>query len=300
MVWAAATGAPRTLQYMAQVCDICVCRWRLLDRKNMTLDRAYEQSNPDPQGGSAGWAEVPLLPQHLWHDSQSEGFSPQVPTTLGCSDPRMGVPSSSTPMFQFASSSLNSALCPPVPPSNLSPVHLQERGALLYLTGNCGSSALNPGNSPIDTDYDDVSQDHHPTDPDRGSASTVIDVSLNSAAAHSPIHFSVPPNPTNQLPPANVSIPNNTHSHANLPNVEMEDPCVTSALPASVLPMSSAHDVVTAHHGPVPSIPETLTLEESALPVPSSKSGPATSTKPKRGKNGTNYKLSSSLPVNFE
>ena len=266
----------------------------------MTLDRAYEQSNPNPQGTSTGWAEVPLLPQHLWHNSQSGGFSGHVPTTLGCSDPRMGAQSSSTPMFRFASSSLNCALSPTVPSSNLSPIHLQEGCTPPYLARHCGGPALNPGNSPIDTNYDNANQDHHPTDPDRGSASTVADIPLNSVGAHSPIHFTVPPNPTSQLPPANISIPNSAHSHANLPNIEVEDPCVTSALPASVLPMSPAHDAVMAHHGPVPSIPETLTLEESTAPVPSSRSGPATSAKLKRGKNGTNYKLSSSLPVNLE
>jgi len=266
----------------------------------MTLDRAYEQSNHSPQGASTGWAEIPLLPQHLWHDSQSAGFSGHTPNTLGCSDPCVGVPSSSAPMFRFASSSLNSALSPSVSSSNQSPIHLRKDGAPPYLTGNCGSPELNPGSSPIDIDYDNVNQDHHPTDPDRGSASIVIDMSLNSVGAHSPIRFSVPPNPTNQLPPANGSIPNNAHSHANLPSVEVEVPCVTSTLPTPVSPISPPHDVAIGCCGPVPSIPETLTLEEFITPVPSSRSESATSAKLKRGRNGANYKLSSSLPVNHE
>ena len=297
MVWAAATGTSRTLQYTARVRDICARRWRLLDRKNMTLDRAYEQSNHSPQGASTGWAEVPLLPQHIWHNSQSAGFSGHTPTTLGCPDPCVGVPSSSAPMFRFASSSLNSALSPSVSSSNPSPIHLKKDGALPYFTGNCGSPELNPGGSPIDIDYDNVNQDHHPTDPDRGSASIVIDMPLNSVGAHSPIRFSGPQNPAHQLPPANLSIPNNAHSHANLPSIEVEMPCVTSALQTSVSPISPTHDMAMGRCGPVPSIPETLTLEEFITPVPSFRSESA---KPKRGKNGTNYKLSSSLPVNIE
>ena len=267
----------------------------------MTLDRAYEQSNRSPQGASTGWAEVPLLPQHIWHDSQSTGFSGRMPTTLGCSDPCMGVPSSPTPMFQFASSSLSSALSPSVSSSNPSPIHLQKDGAPLYLTRNCGSPDTDRGNSPmpIDIDYDNnVSQDHHPSDLDQGSTSAVIDIPLDSAGGHSPVRFSIPANPTNQLPPASGSIPNNAHSHANLPNVEVS--CVTSAPPAPVPPIPLAHDVVIAHRGLVPSIPETLTLEESTTPAPSSRSELATPAKPKRGKNGANYKLSSSLPVNLE
>jgi len=263
----------------------------------MTLDRAYEQSNHSPQGAATGWAEIPLLPQHIWNDSQSAGFSGHTPTTLGCPDHCVGVPSSSAPMFRFASSSLNSALSPSVSSSNLSPIHPQKDCAPPYLTGNCGSPELNPGSSPIDIDYDNVNQDHLPTDPDRGSASIVIDMPLNTMGAHSPIRFSGPPNPAHQLPPANGSIPNNTHSHANPPHIDVEVSCGISALPTSVSPISPVHDLTIGRCGPVPSIPETLTLEEFITPTPSSRSEPA---KTKRGKNGTNYKLSSSLPVNHE
>ena len=295
-VWAAATGTSRALQYTAQVRDIYARRWRLLDRKNMTLDRAYEQSNQSPQSVVTGWAEIPLLPQHIWHDSQSAGFSGHTSTALGCPDPCVGVPSSA-PMFRFASSSLNSALSPSVSSSNLSPIHLQKDCAPPYLTGNCGSPELNPGSSPIDIDFDNVNQDHPPTDPNRGSASIVIDMPLTSVGAHPSIRFSGPPNLAQQLPPANGSIPNNAHSHTNLPNIDVDVSCVSSALPTSVSPTLPAHDLAMGRCGPIPSLPETLTLEEFITPAPSSRSESA---KPKRGKNGANYKLSSSLPVNHE
>jgi hypothetical protein len=170
------------------------------------------------------------------------------------------------------------------------------------MTGNCGSPRPDPGNPQVDVGYDDVNQDHHPADPD-------IDIPLHSAGAHRPVCFPVPQKPTNELPSANGSVPNNTHPHANLPNVDVEMSCVTSApvfpaavdmLPVPVPPTPPAHDVDMAHCGPVPSIPETLTLEESSTPGPSSRSESGASAKPKRGKNGANYKLSSSLPVNIE
>jgi len=277
---------------MARVCDICACRWRLLDRKNMTLDRAHEPST--------GWAEIPLLPQNLWHNPQTVTFSGHMPTSLECSDHRMGVPSSSTPRFQFASSSLSSALSPSVSSSNPSPMHLQPGGATSYLITNCGSPVINPGNSPMDIDYENVIQDRHPADPDRGTTPTAIDVQINSVGAQPPVGFSVSPNSPDELPPANVSIPDNTHPHPNIPNIEVDVPCVTPTLPISVPPMSPAHDVAIAHHGPVHSIPETLVLEEATTPVPSSGPEPAISAKTKRGRNGTNYKLSSSLPVTLE
>ena len=301
--------ARNTAMYGFRRHDIYVCRWRLLDRKNMTLDRAHEQSSSSPQCTSTGWAGIPLLSQNLWHDSQIARFSGHMPTTMGRSDPCINVPSASAPMFQFASSSLSSALSPSVLSSNRSPIHLQKDGAPSYMTGNCGSPRLDLGNPQVDVDYDDVNQDHHPTDPDRGSTSGVIDIPLNSAGAHRPVCFPVPPKPTNELPSANGSIPNNARPHANLPNVDVEMSCVTSApvfpaavdmLPVSVPPMSPAHDVDMAHCGPVPSIPETLTLEESSTPGPSSRSESGAFVKPKRGKNGANYKLSSSLPVNIE
>ena len=266
----------------------------------MTLDRAHGQSTSGPQGAPTGWAEIPLLPQNLWHNSQTATFSGHMPTSLECSNHRMGVPSSPPPRFQFASSSLSSALSPSVSSSNQSPMHLQPEGAPSYLTANCGSPVINPGNSPMDIDYENVIQDRHSADPDRGTTSAVIGVQMNSVEAQPPVRFSVPPNPPNEPPPANVSIPDNTHSHPNLPNVEMEDPCVTPTLPVSVPPMSPVHDVAIAHHGPVHSIPEILVLEEATTPVPSPGSEPATSAKTKRGRNGTNYKLSSSLPVTFE
>lgn len=298
VVWAAATGAPRIPQYIAQVRDFYACRWRLLDRKNMTSDRVYEQSNSSPQGTSMGWAEISLLPQNPWGGSQIAGFSGHMPNTLECPDHRMGVPSS-TQMFQFASSSLSSALSPSVSSSNPTPVHAQPDGTP-YLTGNCGSPIIDPGNTQMDIDYDNVNQDHHPADPGRGSTSTAVDIPLNSAGAHSPARFSVPPNPSHDLPPADAPIPNNTNLHPNLPNIGVEAPCVTPPLPVSVLPILPDHDEGVAHHGPIPSIPETLVLEEATTPVSSSRSESATSTKPKRGKNGGNYKLSSSLPVTLE
>lgn len=279
--------------------DIHVCRWRLLDRKNTTSDRTYEQSDCSPQGASMGWAEVSLLPQDLWHGSQIAGFSGQIPNTLECANRPMGAPSSPTQMFRFVSSSLSSALSPSASSSGPTPIHLQPDGAPSYLTGNCGNPVINPGNTPMDIDYDGVNQDHHPADPDRRSTSGVIDIPLNSVGAHSPARFSVPPNPSHELPPANVSIPNNVHSHPNLPSIEAEVSCITSALPASVPPLLSAHDEATVHCGPIPCIPETLVLEEattSASPEPE----PGTSAKSKRAKNGANYKLSSSLPVTLE
>lgn len=268
----------------------------------MTLDRAYEQSShsPQAQGTPTGWPEVPLLPQHLWHGSQPAAFSSHSPAALGCPDPCMGVPPSSTPIFRFASSSLTSALSPSVSSSKPSPIYHQKDGAPPYFTGNCGSPELNPGDSPIDIEYENVNQNHNPADLDRGSASIVIDMPSNSVGAHSPVRLSGPPNPTNRLPPASGSIPNNAHSQANLPDIEVEVPRAASELPTSVPPEPSAHDVEMSHHGPVQSIPETLTLEEFITPVPSSRSEPANSTKSKRGRNGTNYKLSSSLPVNME
>jgi len=264
----------------------------------MTLDRTHEQSNSSPQGSSTARAEPPLLLQNLWHDSQIVGFSGHMPTTLECSDHRMGAPSSSTQMFRFASSSLISALSPSVSSSNQTRIHLQPGGAPPYLTGNCGSPTINPGNT--DIDYDNVNLDHHPADPDREATPTVIDIPLNFAGPHSPVRFPVPPNSSSELPSANIPVPNNARPHGDLPNIEVEVPCVTSTLPASILPMSSAHDEEISHHVPVPSIPEILVLGEATTPDSSSISEPATSTKPKRGKNGANYKLSSSLPVTLE
>ena len=287
------------LQYMIRVFDIYAYRWRLLDRKNMTLDCAYEQSNSSPQGASTGRTELPLLSHNLWHSSQTAGFSGHMPTTLECSDHRMGVPSS-TQMFQFASSSLSFALSPSVSSSNATPMHLQLDGAPSYLTGNCGSPAINPGNTPMDIDYDNVDQDHHPVDPDRGVTVTITDVPSNPVRAHSPIRFSVPPNSSNDHPLADGSIPNNPYSHANVPSIEVEVPYVTSTPPVSVPQILSAHDEAIAHCVPVSSIPETLILEEATTPVSSSRSESATSAKPKRGKSGINYKLSSSLPVTLE
>ena len=261
----------------------------------MTLDRAHEQSISSPQGSSTTRAEVPLLLQNLWHNSQIAGFSGHMPTTLECSDHRMGAPSSSTQMFQFTSSSLSSALSPSISSSNPTQIHLQPDGTPSYLTGSCCSPTIDPGNTNID--YDDVNLDHHPADLDREAASTVIDIPLNFVGAHSPVHFPVPPGPSSELPPANIPVPNNAHSHVNLPNIEVEAPCVTSTLPISVPPMSPAHDEAIAHHIPVPSIPETLVLGEVTTPESSES---VTSAKPKRGKNGANYKLSSSLPVTLE
>lgn len=260
----------------------------------MTSDRTFEQSTSSPQGSSTGWAEIPSLPQNIWHNSQTTAFSGpgHVPTTLD-SDHRMGVPSSSPPMFQFASSSLSSALSPSVSSSNPTPAHLQLDGPPQYLPGNCGSPVIEPGNSPMDLDYDSINQDHHPADPDQGSISAIADIPLDSVGTHSPICYSVPQNPPNEHPSENVSTPNNTHSHTNHPNLEEEVPCVASTLSVSIPPMSSVH-------GPGPAIPETLVLEEAPGPLPSPGSELVASTKSKRGKQGFNYKLSSSLPVTLE
>ena len=278
-------------------CDIYACRWRLLDRKNMTSDHTHEQSNSSPQGSSTTRAEASLLLQNLWHDSQIVGFSGHMPTTLECSDHRMGAPSSSTQMFRFASSSLSSALSPSISSSNQTQIHLQPDGTPSYLTGSCGSPTINPGNT--DIDYENVNLDHHPADPDREATPTVIDIPLNFVGAHSPVRFPVPPNSSSELPSANIPVPNNVHSHGDLPNIQVEVPCVTSTSPASIPPVLSAHDEEISRRVPVQSIPEILVLGEATTPE-SSISEPATSTKPKRGKNGANYKLSSSLPVTLE
>ena len=267
----------------------------------MTSDRTYEQSNASPQETSTGWTEVPLLSQNLWHNSQTAGFSGHMSTTFECPNHRMGVQSSSPQMFRFTSSSLSSALSPSVSSSNPTPVHLRPDGAPSYLTGICDSPTINTENTPMNIDYEDTSHGHHPADTDRGATtSTVIDIPLNSVGAHSPVHFSVPSNTSNDLPTANVSIPNTAHSHVNLPNTDVEVPSVTSPLPVSAPPISSTHDEAIAHCALIPSMPETLVLEEATTPVSSSRSEPATSAKPKRGKGGANYKLSSSLPVTFE
>ena len=285
---------------MAGVDDIRVYRWRLLDRKNMTLDRAQEQSNPGPQGTSAGQAEVPLLPQNPWHGSQPPGFSGHILTAFECPDHRMGATSSPIQMFQFASSSLSSALSPSVSSSNPTPMYLRPDCAPSYLTGNCGSPTVNRGSTPTEMDYDDINQDHHRADPDRGATSAVIDnidISLNPTGACSPVRFSVPTDPSSELPPANVSIPNNAHSHVDLPDIGVEAPCISSTLPLSIPQISSIHDEATACCVPIRSIPETLVLEEATIPVSFSKSGSASPAKPKRG---NSYKLSSSLPVTLE
>lgn len=263
----------------------------------MTLDRAYEQSNSSPQGTSAGQAEVPLLPHNPWHGSQPSEFSGHMPTPFECPDHRMGTTSSPIQMFQFASSSLSSALSPSVSSSNPTPMYLRPDCAPLYLTGTCGSPAVNRGSTLAEIDYDDVSQDHHLADPDRGATSAVIDIPLNPTGACSPVRFSVPPNPSSELPPANVSIPNNAHSHVNLPDIGVEAPCISSTLPLSIPQISSVHDEPIACCVPIRSIPETLVLEEATIPVSFSKSGSASPAKPKRG---NSYKLSSSLPVTFE
>lgn len=264
----------------------------------MTLDRAFEQSNSSPQGSSAGQAEVPLLRHNPWHGSQSSGFSRHMPATFECPDHRMGATSPQMQqMFQFASSSLSSALSPSVSSSDPTPMHLQPDGPPLYLTGNCGSPTINQGNTLAEIDYDHVSRDHHLADCDRGVTSTVIDIPLNPVGAHSPVRFSVPPNPSSELPPATVSAPNNAHSCVNLPNIEVEIPCVTPTLPLSVPSISSAHDEAISHCVPVRCIPETLVLEEATTLVSSSRSGSAIPAKPKRG---NSYKLSSSLPVTLE
>ena len=262
----------------------------------MTSDPPIEQSASGSQETSMGWADVSLLPQSIWHNSQAVGFSGpgHMPTTLQCTDHRMGVPSSSAPMFQYASSSLCSALSPSVSSSHPTPMHLRPNGT--YLIGNCGSPAIDPGSAPMEIDYDIVNQDH-PADPDRGSISAVVNVPLNSTGTHCSAGWSVPQNPPNELPSENVSIPNNPHSHANHPNTEVQVPCVASA---SVPPMSSVQCMAEVDHAPAPTIPETLVLEEATLPVPPSTSELPGSTKSKRGRPGTNYKLSSSLPVTLE
>lgn len=264
----------------------------------MTSDPTFEQSTSSPQGGSAGWGEVPLLPQNIWHNSQTTGFSGprHMPTTLG-SDHRMGVPSPSPPMFQFTSSSLSSALSPSVSSSNQTPVHLQPDGTPQHLPGNCGSPVIDLRNAPGDIDLNNVNQDH-PVDPDRGSISTIVHISLNSVGTHSPDCFSVPQISSNEHRSENVSIPNNAHSRANHPNLEVDVPCVASTLSAPVPPVSSVHDIDMTNHTPGPAIPETLVLEEAPGPLPPSGSEPVASSK--RGKQGFNYKLSSSLPVTLE
>lgn len=269
----------------------------------MTSDHTFEQSTSSPQGDSTGWGEVPLLPQDIWHNPQTARFSgpEHITTTLG-SDHRMGVPSSSSPIFQFASSSLSSALSPSISPSNPTPLHLQPDGASRYFPGNCRSpNAIEPGDAPMDIDCDNVNQDHRPVDPDRCSISTVVDIPLNFVGTHSPVRFPAPQNSSNGRPSEDaVSIPNNIHLPAN-PNLEVEVSCVASTLSVSVPPMSSVHGATAVdRHTPGPVIPETLVLEEAPGPLPSPGSEPGVSTKSKRGKPGFNYKLSSSLPVTLE
>jgi hypothetical protein len=259
----------------------------------MTSDLTFEQSTPCPQGSSTGWGEVPLLPQNIWQNPQIAAFS--GPGHM--STHRMGVLSSSRPVFQFASSSLSSALSPSVSSSNPTPVHLQPDRTPQYL---CGSPIIEPGSAPMDMDYDDINQDHHPADPDRGSISTVVDIPLNSVETHSPACFAVLQNSSIEHPSENVSIPNNAHSHANQPNLEVEVPSVASALSVSAPPVSSVHDMPAANYTPGTAIPETLVLEEAPDPLSSPRSEPVASTKSKRGKQGFNYKLSSSLPVTIE
>jgi len=263
----------------------------MLDRKNITSDRTFEQSTSTPQGSSMGWTEVPLLPQNIWHNPQAVGFSGpgQISTTLECADHQMGVPSCSVPMFQFASSSLNSALSPSVSPSNPTPMYLQPGGAPQYLSGNCGGSAIDPGSTPMDMDYDNINRDHCPVDPERASIPAVVDIPS----------FPVPQNPSNELLSEDASIPNTAHSHASHPNPEVEAPCLVSTLPVSS-PTSSFHDGAEVTHTSCPAVPATLVLEEATLPGSSSGSDPTASTKSKRGKSGFNYKLSSSLPVALE
>src|SRR5258708_14428039 len=110
------------------------------------------------------------------------------------SDHRMGASSSSRPMFQFASSSLSSALSPSVSSSDPTPVHLQPDRTPQYL---CRSPAIEPGSAPMDIDYDDINQDHHPADPDRVSIPTAVDIPLNSVETHSPACFAVLHNSSN-------------------------------------------------------------------------------------------------------
>lgn len=264
----------------------------------MTSDHTFEQSTSSPQGGSTGWSEVPLLSHNIWHNLQIPGFSGprHMPTTIE-SDHRIGAPSSSRPMFQFASSSLCSALSPSVSSSDPTPAHLQPDRTPQYM---CCSPAIEPGSVPMDIEYDDISQDHHPADPGRVSISAVVDIPMNSAETHSPACFAVLQNPPSEHPPENVSIPNNAHSHANHPNLEVGVLCLPSTLPVSVPPMTSVRDVAMENYTPGPAIPETLVLEEAPGPLPSPRSEPAASTKSKRGKQGSSYKLSSSLPVTLE
>ena len=262
----------------------------------MTSDCTFEQSTSCPQGSSmecsTGWGEVPLLPQNIWHNFRTAGFSgPGHMSTTICSDHRMGVPSSSPPMFQFASSSLCSALSPSISSSAQTPIHLQLDGTPQYFPGNCGSPAVEPGNPSMNIDYD-VIRDHRQTDPDRGSISTM--------GTRSPVCFSVPQNSSNQHPPNNVSISNNAHSDTNHPSLEVQVPCVVSTPSVSVPPVSSVHGVTVANHTPGPTIPETLVLEEAPCPLPSPSSDLVSSTRSKRGKQGFNYKLSSSLPVTLK
>lgn len=261
----------------------------------MTSDHTLEQSTSSPQGNSIGWGEVSLLPQNIWNNSQAAGFSGpgQMSNTL-CPDRRMGVPSSSPPIFQFASSSLISALSPSISSSNPTPVRFQSDGAPQYSPGNCGSPSIDPGNAPADIDYDSINQDHLPADPEPCSISTVVDIPLNSVETHSPACFPAPRDSSNEHPSENGSIPNDAHPHANHLNLEVS--CAAPTLSVSISPMSSAHDVVVANRT---AIPETLVLEEAPGPVPPSRSEPLASSS-KRGKQGFNYKLSSSLPVTLE
>lgn len=255
----------------------------------MTSDRMFEQSTSNSQGISTGWAEVPLLPHNIWHNPQAVRFSApgHTPTTLECTDDhQMGVSSSSIPMFQFASSSLSSALSSSVLSSNPTPMHLRSDSPQ-YLTGNNGSPEIDPGSTPMD--YDTVNKDHHPVDPGRGPIPA--GVSLNPARNHSMPCFLVPRSLSDEL------LPDNAHPHPNVPNPMAEVPCVSSTISSSVPPMSPVHDMTTMNHIPGQVVPETLVLEEATVLVPPSRSEPMTSTRSKRGKPGSSYRLSSSLPV---
>ncbi|KAF9786051.1 hypothetical protein BJ322DRAFT_1005044 [Thelephora terrestris] len=280
----------------------CRNRWRLLNRKNMTSDPSLEQSTSNLPGTSTGWAEISLLPQNIWHNSQAMRFSGSghIPTTVQCTDRPMGVSSSSAPMFQYASSSLCCALSPSDSSPNPTTMHLQPNGAPRYLIGNCCRPAMDHGSTPMEIDYDSVNQDHHPADPARESISSVADVPPNSTGTQCSVGWSVPQNPANELSSEDLSIPNNAHSHADLPNPGFQVPCVASTLPASIPPMSSVQGVTEVDHAPGSAIPETLVLEEATAPLPPSNSDPPNSTKSKRGRPGTNYKLSSSLPVTLD
>lgn len=286
-------------QYILPSCDTHARRWRLLDRKNMSSGCTLEQSTSSPQGNSTVWGQVPLLPQNVWHISQTASFSGpgHIPTTLDA-DHRMGISSPPPPMFQFTSSSLSSALSPSVSSPNPTPGHLQPDGTPQYFPGNCCSPTIDPGGAPTDLDYG-INQDHHPVDPDRCSIS-IVDIPLNSVGTHSPACFSASPNSSNEYSSENAPIPNNAHSHYNDPNLEVEVPCVTPTHVVSVPPMSSVNDVAVESRTPGPVIPGTLVLEEAPGPVSPSRSDPVASTKSKRGKQGFNYKLSSSLPVTLE